>query len=77
LIVPGPIDTDIWDRPDNDAPVYDGPLEPPEDVARGIIEAIEGDAFEHYLPDLRGVVEFKTTEIDTFLEGSAGQLPQG
>lgn len=74
LVIPGPIDTDIWDRPDNDAAAYDGPLEPPEDVAVGIIAAIEGDTFEHYLPDMRSIVEFKTTAIDTFLEGSAAQL---
>jgi short-subunit dehydrogenase len=72
LIIPGPIDTEIWSRPDNDAPHYDGPFEPPSIVAEGIIAAIEGDEFEHYLPDLKAVVEFKTSDIDTFLEGSAG-----
>ena len=71
LIIPGPIDTEIWDRPGNDAALYDGPLEPPSVVAEGIVAAIEGDAFEHYLPDLKGVVEFKTSDIDTFLAGSA------
>jgi short-subunit dehydrogenase len=71
LIVPGPIDTEIWDLPDNDAPFYDGPLEPPEDVAAGIIAAIEGEAFEAHLPDLREVITFKTNDIDTFLEASA------
>ncbi len=71
LIQPGPIDTEIWDQPGNDAALYDGPLEPPSVVAEGIVAAIEGDAFEHYLPDLKGVVEFKTSDIDTFLAGSA------
>jgi short-subunit dehydrogenase len=74
LIIPGPIDTDIWDRPDNEAAIYEGPKEPPEDVAEGIVAAIEGDAFEHYLPDLKGVAEFKTSDIDAFLAGSAAQL---
>lgn len=74
LIIPGPIDTDIWERPGNDQAVYDGPKEPPSVVAAGIIEAIEGDRFEHYLPDLKSIAEFKTADIDTFLEGSAGQL---
>ena len=72
LIIPGPIDTEIWDRPDNDPPHYHGPLEPPGIVASGIIDAIEGDRFEHFLPDLKGVVEYKTSDIDGFLEGSAG-----
>jgi short-subunit dehydrogenase len=75
LIIPGPIDTDIWDRPGNDAAIYDGPKEPPEMVAAGIIDAIEGDTFEHYLPDHKSIAEFKTSAIDTFLEGSAAQLP--
>jgi short-subunit dehydrogenase len=71
LIQPGPIDTEIWDRPGNEAALYDGPLEPPSVVAEGIIAAVEGDTFEHYLPDLKGVVEFKTSDIETFLAGSA------
>jgi short-subunit dehydrogenase len=71
LVIPGPIDTEIWDQPDNDAPLYDGPLEPPSVVADAIIELIEGDHFEVYAPDLRSIVEFKTTEIDAFLEGAA------
>jgi short-subunit dehydrogenase len=78
LIQPGPIDTEIWDQPGNDAALYDGPLEPPSVVAEGIVAAIEGDAFEHYLPDLKGVVEFKTSDIDTFLAGSAEAMrPKG
>jgi short-subunit dehydrogenase len=74
LIHPGPIDTEIWDQPDNEPALYDGPLEPPETVADGIVAAIEGEAFEHYLPDLKGVVEFKTSDIDTFLAGSADAM---
>jgi len=74
LIIPGPIDTEIWDLPGNDDPLYDGPLEPPEDVAAGIIATIEGDAFEAYLPDLKDVAAFKTTDIDVFLEGSVAAL---
>lgn len=70
LIQPGPIDTEIWDQPDNDPALYDGPREPPSVVAEGIVAAIEGEGFEHFLPDLKGVVEFKTGDIDTFLAGS-------
>jgi short-subunit dehydrogenase len=77
LIVPGAIDTEIWDRPDNEQPLYDGPKEPPETVASGIVAAIEGDGFEHYLPDMKGVAEFKTSDIDSFLEGAASQLGGG
>jgi short-subunit dehydrogenase len=76
LIIPGPIDTEIWDLPDNEDPLYKGPYEPPEMVAEGIIAAIEGDSFEHYLPDLKGVAEFKTSDIDTFLAGTAEAMKE-
>jgi short-subunit dehydrogenase len=71
LVVPGAIDTEIWDQPDNDPPIYDGPKEPPEHVATAIVEAIEGDAFEVYVPDLRAIVEFKTSDPDQYLAGAA------
>lgn len=71
LIQPGPIDTEIWDRPGSDAPVYDGPKFPPEDVAAGIVAAIEGDRFETYVPDLGAIVEGKTKDVDGFLAGVA------
>lgn len=69
LILPGAIATEIWDRPDNDKAHYHGPLEPPETVAAGIVDAIEGDAFEHYLPDMKAIAELKTTAIDDFFAG--------
>lgn len=74
LIIPGPVDTEIWDQPDNDAPLYHGALERPEDVAAGIVAAIEGDAFEAYLPDLKDIAAFKTTDIDLFLAGAAAAM---
>jgi short-subunit dehydrogenase len=71
LILPGAIATEIWDQPGNDDPAYDGPLEPPETVAAGIIDAIEGDAFELYVPDMRPIVEFKTAGgVDDFRAGA-------
>ena len=70
LIIPGAIDTEIWDRPGNDPAHYSGDLEPPATVAEGIIAAIEGETFEHYLPDMKAIAEFKTSHIDTFLTGS-------
>jgi short-subunit dehydrogenase len=71
LIVPGAIDTEIWDQPGNDPPVYDGPLEPVESVADAIVAAIEGDRFETYVPDLKAIVELKTSDADAYLEGAA------
>ena len=71
LVLPGAIDTEIWDKPGDEPPLYDGPKEPPETVAEGIVAAIEGDQFEHYLPDMKGIVEYKTTSADEFLAGAA------
>jgi short-subunit dehydrogenase len=70
LILPGAIATEIWEVPGNDPPLYDGPLEPAETVASGIIEAIEGDTFEHYLPDMKAIAEYKTADIDGFMAGA-------
>ncbi len=67
LVLPGPIDTEIWDQPGNDPADYDGPLVPPEEVAAGIVECIDSPRFEHYLPDMSAVVEMKTKDIDGFM----------
>jgi short-subunit dehydrogenase len=81
LILPGAIDTEIWDQPDNDPPLYDGPKEPPEGIAEGIADAIDSDSFEHYLPDMKAVVEMKTAHIDSFMIGMRAMtdkaLPEG
>ena len=69
LVLPGAIDTEIWDQPDNDPPLYAGPLVPAEEVAAGIVECIDSDLFEHYLPDMRAVVEMKTKDFDGFVAG--------
>ena len=71
LIQPGPVDTEIWDQPDNDAPLYTGPKVPPDEVAAGIVAALCDDRFEHYLPDLKSVVDAKNADIDAFIAGAA------
>lgn len=70
LILPGAIATEIWVQPGNDDPLYTGPFEPAETVAAGIIDAIEGDRFEHYLPDMKPIIEMKTADIDGFFAGT-------
>lgn len=67
LIIPGPVDTEIWDRPGEEHAVYDGDKVPAEEVAVGIAAAIDGDTFEHYLPDMRDIALFKAGHIDDFL----------
>ncbi len=69
LILPGAIDTEIWDQPGNDAPLYSGPLVPADEVAEGIVASLDSSAFEHYLPDLKAVVEMKTADFDGFVAG--------
>ncbi|MGH9018518.1 MAG: SDR family NAD(P)-dependent oxidoreductase [Acidimicrobiales bacterium] len=74
LVNPGPIDTEIWDLPGNDDPLYTGPKISADEMAEGIVAAMEGDTFEHYVPDLRGIVEAKTANPDPFIEGMASML---
>jgi short-subunit dehydrogenase len=71
LVLPGAIDTEIWDQPGNDDPLYSGPKEPPEGIAAGIADAIDGTTFEHYIPDLKPIIEAKTADFDSFLVGMA------
>ena len=72
LIEPGPVDTEIWDQPGNDDPIYDGPKFSPEEVAQGILDALGRDGFEHYVPDMKAVVDLKNADIDTYIAGAAG-----
>jgi short-subunit dehydrogenase len=76
LIQPGPVDTEIWDQPDNDDPIYDGPKFSPDEVARGIVAALGSDGFEHYVPDMKPVVDLKNADIDTYIAGAAGMARQ-
>jgi short-subunit dehydrogenase len=74
LIQPGPIDTEIWDRPDNDPALFDIPKVPPEEVAEGIIASLASDRFEHYLPDMKEIVTGKDANIDAFISGTASMI---
>ncbi|MHB8219308.1 MAG: SDR family NAD(P)-dependent oxidoreductase [Acidimicrobiales bacterium] len=69
LVLPGAIDTEIWDQPGNDPAAYSGPLVPASEVADGILAAIQSDHFEHYIPDMKAVVEMKTADVDGFFAG--------
>lgn len=81
LVLPGPIETEIWDLPDNDAPIYDGPFVPAADCAQSIIEAMEGDGFEFYVPPefpggmglQHDMVVGKTKHPDAFID-AIGQM---
>lgn len=71
LIIPGAIDTEIWESPETGGPLYTGPKEPPEVVAEGICSAIESDEFEHYVPDMQAIAVGKTENSGDFLRGVA------
>jgi short-subunit dehydrogenase len=76
LIEPGPVDTEIWDQPDTDAPLYEGPKVPPDDVAAGIIVSLGSGGFEHYVPDMKAVVDVKNADVDGFIAGAATMAPR-
>jgi short-subunit dehydrogenase len=71
LIEPGPVDTEIWDQPGSEQPLYEGPKFPADEVAQGIIAALGSDRFEHYVPDMKAVVDMKNADIDTYITGAA------
>jgi short-subunit dehydrogenase len=77
LVLPGAFDTEIWDQPDNDTAPYSGPLAPPEEGAVGIVESISSDRFEHYVPDMKAVVEMKTKDIEGFMAGMRAMADAG
>ncbi len=77
LVLPGAIETEIWDQPGNDPPLYTGPLTPVDEAAAAVVAAIDSDHFEHYVPDLKAVVEMKTADIDTFMAGMAAMAASG
>ncbi len=77
LVLPGAIDTEIWDKPGNDPPLYRGPLVPAEEVAESVALAIESDRFEHYIPDHRSIVQMKTSDIDGFMASMVAMAEQG
>jgi short-subunit dehydrogenase len=76
LIEPGPVDTEIWDHPGSEEPLYRGPKVPADEVAEGVIEALGTGTFEHYIPDMKPVVDAKNADLDAFIAGSAGMAPR-
>jgi short-subunit dehydrogenase len=75
LMLPGPIDTEIWDQPDNDAAPFTGPFVPAVDCAAAIVAGIEDDGFEYYVPaefpgglgTQHAMVVNKTSDTDAFV----------
>jgi short-subunit dehydrogenase len=76
LIEPGPVDTEIWDQPGNEEPLYQGPKVPPDEVASGIIAVLGSEGFEHYVPDMKAVVDVKNADLDSYIAGVAAMAPR-
>jgi len=76
LIEPGPVDTEIWDQPGNEEPLYQGPKFAADEVAAGIAAALGSDRFEHYVPDMKAVVDAKNADLDAFIAGAAMMAPR-
>jgi short-subunit dehydrogenase len=71
LVLPGAIDTEIWDVPGNDPAAIEVDLFPAEAFAAALVEAMEGGGFEHYIPDMQPLIIDKTKDCDGFLRGMA------
>ena len=78
LVLPGPIATEIWDRPDNEPALIEVETVPAAECAAGIADAIESDDFEHYVPaelpggmDARDLAVAKVRDCNGYLRGMA------
>lgn len=77
LILPGPIDTAMWDYPGQDRAAYEGERFAPELVADAIVAALSSTQVEHYVPDLKAIVELKTADYQGFRDGMVAALQGG
>jgi short-subunit dehydrogenase len=78
LVLPGPIDTEIWDQPGSEDPIFQIEKVPPRDCALDIARAIEHDGFEYYAPaifpggiDAKAMVVAKAQDCDGYMRGMA------
>jgi short-subunit dehydrogenase len=75
LILPGPIDTEMWlDHDGQDKPAYEGERFAPELVADAVVNALSSTTVETYVPDLKSIVEMKTTDFQGFRDGMVAAL---
>jgi short-subunit dehydrogenase len=77
LMLPGPIDTEIWEPQPGELPgLYEGPFVSADECAAAIVTAIEGDGFEYYVPETveggfgaqKDLVVGKTQDVDAFMD---------
>ena len=78
LVMPGPIDTEIWDIPGNEPALIDIEKVPAADCAAGIADAMADDGFEYYVPPVypggigaKDLALAKVQDCDNYLRGMA------
>jgi short-subunit dehydrogenase len=78
LVMPGPIDTEIWDIPGNEPALIDIEKVPAADCAAGIADAMADDGFEYYVPPVypggigaKDLAVAKIQDCDGYLVGMA------
>ena len=78
LVMPGPIDTEIWDIPGNEPALIDIEKVPAADCAAGIADAMADDGFEYYVPPVypggigaKDLALAKVQDCDNYLVGMA------
>jgi short-subunit dehydrogenase len=76
LVLPGPIETEIWDQPGSVPALMDVDKVTAADCAAGIADAIADDGFEYYIPpifpggvDAKAIAVGKAQNCDQFLRG--------
>ena len=74
LIQPGAIATEIWIRQPGELPGLPGAqFVTPEVCATGIVEALETDGFEFFVPaELKAHVDFKNSDLTSWIDLMAG-----
>ena len=76
LINPGAIDTEIWDLPGEDAPIYEGKKESPDDIAEGIVAAMSHPAGENEDFNVSAREELTVEQIARLVWEACGERPE-
>jgi NAD(P)-dependent dehydrogenase (short-subunit alcohol dehydrogenase family) len=77
VVNPGIIDTELFGLPDNDPFVAEIEALPPQTVADAIVDQLDGDVFEIYVPDwFAAIAAEKAKDVGQFLSGSAAWTRQ-
>ena len=75
---PAPIDTEIWIQQPGELPgLPGGPFVTADECAAGIVDAVETDGFEFFVPaDLKAHVDFKNSDLPRLDRPDGGHRPR-